>query len=150
MITASKTLGNYRIVRELGRGSFGVVQLAYDISLGEPPVALKILYPHLVVDPSTVGLSGLGAATMAHLDCPQIVAVYEEGDIEGVTSLPCATYLAGCWPRLVPRKTPSSWSVLSPGWSRGARPLTVSTNSVCSAAMSSRGIPCWTGRIGRW
>ncbi len=36
--------GNYRIVRELGRGGFGVIYLAHQLSM-DRPVALKILKP---------------------------------------------------------------------------------------------------------
>lgn len=41
-------------------------------TLSDRPVALKILYPQLVVDPATVGLFRQEAGTMAHLDHPHI------------------------------------------------------------------------------
>jgi formylglycine-generating enzyme required for sulfatase activity/predicted Ser/Thr protein kinase len=83
MNEAPQMLGKYRIVKELGRGSFGAVYLAEDTSLNDRPVALKVLYPQLVVDPETVGLFRQEAGTMAHLDHPHIVTVYEAGDVDG-------------------------------------------------------------------
>ncbi len=83
MTTTPQILGKYRIIRELGRGGFGAVYLAEDTTLKNRPVALKILYPQLVVDAETVGLFQQEAGIMAHLDHPHIVPVYEAGDLDG-------------------------------------------------------------------
>jgi serine/threonine-protein kinase len=83
MTTTPQILGKYRIIRELGHGGFGAVYLAEDTTLTNRPVALKILYPQLVVDAETVGLFQQEAGIMAHLDHPHIVPVYEAGDLDG-------------------------------------------------------------------
>ena len=44
----------YRIERELGRGSFGVVFLGYDTRLSDRAVAIKILNPALNADPAVI------------------------------------------------------------------------------------------------
>ena len=78
-----QTLGKYRIVKELGHGGFGTVYLAEDTSLDNRPVALKVLYPQLLVDPDTIQLFGKEAGVTARLVHHHIVAVYEAGDIGG-------------------------------------------------------------------
>ena len=45
------SIGKYRVERELGRGASGTVYLAHD-SFREVQVAIKMLHPHLLVDPA--------------------------------------------------------------------------------------------------
>ena len=45
--------GKYQILKELGRGGFGIVYHAFDTVL-EVERAIKELYPNLVIDPSFV------------------------------------------------------------------------------------------------
>lgn len=73
-------VGRYRIVRELGRGAFGVVYIAHD-DLLKRDVALKLCSPMRVEDGEQRLLSEARAA--ARLRHPNIVAVFEAGTHEG-------------------------------------------------------------------
>ena len=77
------TIGNYRILGELGRGGMGVVFKAEQINLGRF-VALKALYPHLCSDPVTVMRFNREARTTALLNHPNVVQVYDIGQHEDV------------------------------------------------------------------
>ncbi len=67
----------YRIERELGRGSFGVVFLGYDTRLSDRPVAIKILHPALNQDPAVIRRFHQEAGILARLDHDYIVPVYD-------------------------------------------------------------------------
>jgi len=76
-------LGKYEIIEEIGRGGFSVVYKALDTSLHNRPVALKVLHPHLLVDPTFVLRLQQEAGAAANLRHPNIVVVYEVGEIDG-------------------------------------------------------------------
>jgi serine/threonine protein kinase len=75
---SEKTLGDYRIVRELGRGGMGIVYEAEQLSLSRR-VALKILPTAAVLDPRTLQRFKNEAQAAAALDHPHIVDVYGIG-----------------------------------------------------------------------
>lgn len=83
MTKTQERLGRYRIVEELGHGSFGRVYLAENTELDNRLEALKVLYPQQLVDPDTVKLFHREVGTTAKLDHPHIVKVYDAGDIGG-------------------------------------------------------------------
>lgn len=68
----------YRLVRELGRGSTGVVYLARDVEL-ERDVAIKLLHPHLADTTRADALARFfhEARVMASLRHPNVVAVLD-------------------------------------------------------------------------
>lgn len=71
----------YRVVKELGRGGMGVVYLAED-SLLERKVAIKVFH----LDDASVELSERmrhEARTLARLEHPNIVPVYDFGELPG-------------------------------------------------------------------
>ena len=70
-----RTLGDFRIIRELGRGGMGVVYEAEQISLGRR-VALKVLPFAGVLDERQLKRFKLEAAAAAALKHPNIVSVY--------------------------------------------------------------------------
>lgn len=77
-----KEFGKYEVIKELGRGAFGVVYLAKDKTL-DRKVAIKVLHPALLVDPEFVERFKHEARVAAKLDHPNIVPVYDFGQHEG-------------------------------------------------------------------
>jgi serine/threonine protein kinase/formylglycine-generating enzyme required for sulfatase activity len=74
-------IGRYRIEKCLGKGGFGVVYLAHDEQLGRP-VAVKVPHPKLIVHPEDADAYLREARTVANLDHPHIVPVYDFGSTE--------------------------------------------------------------------
>jgi WD40 repeat protein len=76
-------LGRFEIQRELGRGGFGIVFLAYDPSVGRQ-VALKLPRSDVLVSPEVRVRFHHEARAAAGLDHPNIVPVHEAGEIGAV------------------------------------------------------------------
>jgi serine/threonine protein kinase/Tfp pilus assembly protein PilF len=79
----SGVLGDYRIVREVGRGGMGIVFEAVQVSLGRR-VALKILPLAASIDPRHLQRFQLEAQAAAHLHHPHIVPIFAVGCDRGV------------------------------------------------------------------
>src|SRR5688572_33435980 len=77
-----RVFGDYRIVRELGRGGMGVVFEAEQISLRRT-VALKVLHGHLALAPRSIERFRNEAAAAARLRHQGIVPVFEVGECAG-------------------------------------------------------------------
>ncbi len=75
-----RTVGDYRLEREIGKGGMGVVYLARDLSLNRN-VAIKFLSPH-VSDESHRHRFQQEAQMASALNHPHIVAVYAAGSLE--------------------------------------------------------------------
>ncbi|QDV33163.1 tetratricopeptide repeat protein [Tautonia plasticadhaerens] len=75
-------LGDYRILREIGRGGMGVVYEAEQESLGRH-VALKVLPPHALRDPVQVRRFEREARAAARLHHTNIVPVFGVGEEAG-------------------------------------------------------------------
>jgi serine/threonine protein kinase len=86
-------LGKYKIIAEVGRGGFAAVYKAVDTTLSRT-VALKVLAPHLLWDPTFVQRFQREAEVAANLDHPNIVTIYEVSQIEGVYLI-AMQFLAG-------------------------------------------------------
>lgn len=76
-------IGEFRLVRELGRGGMGVVYLAEDVAL-DRSVALKVLGSHLTGSPTAIRRFRREAKAAARLRHPAIVRVYRYGEDSGV------------------------------------------------------------------
>jgi eukaryotic-like serine/threonine-protein kinase len=74
--------GKYDIIAEIGRGGFGVVYQARDLSL-ERDVALKVLHPQLTVDPRFIENFHREARNLARINHPNVVTVHEIGEEDG-------------------------------------------------------------------
>jgi serine/threonine protein kinase len=77
------TLGDFRILREVGRGGMGIVYEAEQISLGRR-VALKVLPFASTLDPKQLQRFKNEAQAAAHLHHQNIVPVYATGCQRGV------------------------------------------------------------------
>jgi WD40 repeat protein len=76
------TIGRYQIVSEIGRGGMATVYQARDPNTGRD-VALKILPQALLDNPNLHGRFRREAETVARLNHPHIVPVYDFGDHNG-------------------------------------------------------------------
>jgi beta-lactam-binding protein with PASTA domain/tRNA A-37 threonylcarbamoyl transferase component Bud32 len=71
----------YELVEHIARGGMAQVYLAQDLLL-DRPVAIKVLFPELSVDPSFVQRFRREAQAAANLAHPNIVAIYDWGQGE--------------------------------------------------------------------
>ncbi|MGL4549613.1 MAG: serine/threonine-protein kinase, partial [Gemmataceae bacterium] len=69
-------VGRYRVERELGAGSFGVVYLAFDPDIRRP-VAVKLLHPGRFGQPDAVARFAREARAIGRLRHPGIVSLYD-------------------------------------------------------------------------
>jgi serine/threonine protein kinase/Flp pilus assembly protein TadD len=81
--SSQRDLGDFRIIREIGRGGMGVVYEAEQLSIGRR-VALKVLPFASVLDRQQLNRFKNEARAAGTLDHPNIVAVYSVGVERGV------------------------------------------------------------------
>jgi predicted Ser/Thr protein kinase/pimeloyl-ACP methyl ester carboxylesterase len=81
-IAAGSTISHYRIVRRLGAGGMGEVFLAQDLTL-DRQVALKFLLPEWSAQEEYRKRFLREAQTLASLEHPNIISVYEVSEHEG-------------------------------------------------------------------
>ena len=91
--TVSRRLGDYRILREIGRGGMGVVYEAEQESLGRH-VALKILPGHLLAGARMRRRFVREARAAARLHHTNIVPVFGIGEADG-TSFYAMQFISG-------------------------------------------------------
>ncbi len=89
-----RQLGNYRILRRLGRGGMADVYLAEQVTL-QRSVALKVLREDLALDSTYVRRFELEARAAAALEHENIVRIYEVGSDQGVYYI-AQEYIQGC------------------------------------------------------
>src|SRR3954447_8728615 len=85
-LSTGTTLGGYRIDEIAGRGGMGVVYLAEQLALGRR-VALKVISPELADDPGFRERFKHESRIAASIDHPNVIAVYEAGEVEGLLFL---------------------------------------------------------------
>lgn len=83
MLSAGTRLGPYEIVAPLGAGGMGVVYRARDGRL-DRDVAIKMIAPSLASDPDAVRRFEREARAVAALSHPNIVALHDVGQTDGV------------------------------------------------------------------
>jgi serine/threonine protein kinase/formylglycine-generating enzyme required for sulfatase activity len=76
-------LGDYQILREVGRGGMGVVYEAQQLSLGRH-VAIKVLPSHALLDPRHLARFQREARSAARLHHTNIVPVFGVGEQDGM------------------------------------------------------------------
>jgi WD40 repeat protein/serine/threonine protein kinase len=76
-------LGDYQILREIGRGGMGVVYEAQQLSLGRH-VAIKVLSGHALLDKRQLGRFQREARSAARLHHTNIVPVFDVGEQDGL------------------------------------------------------------------
>ncbi len=81
-VSNDKTLGDFRILREIGRGGMGTVYLAEQISLRRT-VALKVLHPGVSLNANVVRRFHREAEAAGRLRHPNIVQVFAVGEQDG-------------------------------------------------------------------
>src|SRR5688572_8431185 len=79
---SGESFGDYRIVRELGRGGMGVVYEAIHLPLGRR-VALKVLKDRRISGPAELARFQREAGLASKLDHPHICTVFETGEHAG-------------------------------------------------------------------
>jgi eukaryotic-like serine/threonine-protein kinase len=75
------TIGDFRILREIGRGGMGIVYEAWQVSL-DRRVCLKVLPPALIADAKALARFELETLVAGRLEHPGIVSIYGKG-VEG-------------------------------------------------------------------
>ncbi len=81
-LAANTTLAHYRIVSRLGAGGMGEVYLAQDTKL-DRKVAIKFLHEEFSKDADKLGRFIQEAKAASALNHPNILTVYEIGDVDG-------------------------------------------------------------------
>ena len=80
---APETLGDFRLVREIGRGGMGIVYEARQVSL-DRTVALKLLPPHFLLRRESVERFRREASMASRLHHPGIVPIHSVGEDHGI------------------------------------------------------------------
>jgi predicted Ser/Thr protein kinase len=87
-------IGRYRVESILGEGSFGIVYLAHDEQL-QRRVAIKVPHRRLVSSPEDAEGYLTEARTVACLDHPNIVPVYDVGSTEAYPCFVVSKFIEG-------------------------------------------------------
>jgi len=141
-------IGRYRIERVLGKGGFGLVYLAQDDQLSRP-VAIKVPHRNLVHRLEDAEAYLTEARTVANLDHPHIVPVFDVGSTEQFPFFVVSKYIDGTD---LPRGSSSPgfrsmkrWN----WWRRWPRRCTTLTSKGWSTGTSSPATSCSTGPASR-
>ncbi len=94
MIAVGQVVGNYRIVRLLGRGGMGLVFEALHLTIGRR-AAIKVLAPHLSSDPQLAARFLNEARAVNRVRHPGLVEVFELGSLDDGSAYIIMDYLDG-------------------------------------------------------
>ncbi len=84
--SGERRIGDYRIVREIGRGGMGIVYEAEELGL-KRRVALKLLPEHHSTDPERVERFVREAQSLARVGGPHVVTIYAASEVDGIPFL---------------------------------------------------------------
>src|SRR5262249_4900545 len=87
-------IGRYRVEKLLGKGGFGCVFLAHDEQLHRS-VAVKRPHPHLIAQAADADVYLNEARTVAGLDHPHIVPVFDVGSTDTCPCFIVSKYIEG-------------------------------------------------------
>ncbi|MEJ5202851.1 MAG: serine/threonine-protein kinase, partial [Anaerolineales bacterium] len=77
-----QTVGSYRLIQQMGQGGMATVYKAYHAAL-DRYVAIKVLHPVFTEDASFLARFQREAKTVARLEHPNIVPIYDYAEFEG-------------------------------------------------------------------
>lgn len=77
-----QTIGSYRLIQQMGQGGMATVYKAYHAAL-DRYVAIKVLHPVFTEDASFLARFQREAKTVARMDHPNIVPIYDYSEFEG-------------------------------------------------------------------
>lgn len=77
-----QTVGSYRLIQQMGQGGMATVYKAYHAAL-DRYVAIKVLHPVFTEDASFLARFQREAKTVARMDHPNIVPIYDYAELEG-------------------------------------------------------------------
>src|SRR4051794_35300740 len=89
-----QSIGRYRVEKILGQGGFGLVYLAHDDQLRRL-VAVKVPHARLVAQATDAEAHLTEARTVANLDHPHIVPVYDVGCTDEYPCYVVSKYIEG-------------------------------------------------------
>ncbi len=84
-----RTLGNYKIIDSLGQGGMATVYVGYQEAV-DRKVAIKVLPPHPGLNAGFVERFQLEAKTIANLQHPHILPLYDYGNVDDILYLAMA------------------------------------------------------------
>ena len=91
-VTEFTTIGGYRLIQQLGEGGMGVVHLALDRS--GRAVAIKVLRPHVAVDPAARTRLAREVETLSRIRHPNVAGIVDH-DVVGERPFIVTRYIAG-------------------------------------------------------
>ena len=142
-------VGRYRVERLLGEGGFGRVYLAHDEQF-QRPVAIKVPHAHLVAQAGDAEAYLAEARTVASLDHPNIVPVFDVGSTEPFPCFVVSKYIDGSnLATKVQASRPVRWKHVPNWWRPLPRRCTTPTSRGSSIGTSSRATSCSTGAASR-
>jgi serine/threonine protein kinase len=128
----SGLLGDFRIIREVGRGGMGVVYEAEQVSLRRR-VALKVLPFAAVMDPRSMQRFKNEALAAAGLDHPNVVKVHAVGCDRGVHYIAMQFVDGRTLAELIAERQPAPTGAGAPSVSPGAAAPAAETQPVAKA-----------------